>query len=141
VQDGVCADEWLGITVTRCRRSKTLLLLIYMSHHCCVCQTCFQMELQFALGCLAGQRKVCKTCFCSVIQDIHVVDISFSMCLLANIEQRQLLCVCLLLIVYNLKFSSLLFLLISQKTIKIYIDRCLPNRFLGGKQKSVNNGF
>lgn len=81
------------------------------------------MKLQFALGYLAGQRQVCKTFF-SVIQDIDIAEISVSICLLANIKQRRLLCACILLIVYNLNLSSLLFLLISQKTIKIYIDVC-----------------
>lgn len=45
-------------------------------------------------------------------------------CLLATIKQRSLLCVCILLVVYNSNFSSLLFLLISQKAIKIYRDVC-----------------
>lgn len=62
--------------------------------------------------------------FLSVIQDINIAEISVSICLLANIKERWLLCVCILLIVYNLNFSSLLFLLISRKTIKIYIDVC-----------------
>lgn len=75
----------------------------------------------------------------SVIQPTDITGISVSICLLGYIKQRRLLCVCILLIVYNLNFSALLFLLISEKTTHIYI--WLPNRFLAGKKKSMNNGF
>lgn len=57
----------------------------------------------------------------SVIQPTDITGISVSICLLGNIKQRRLLCVCILLIVYNLNFSALLFLLISEKTTYIYI--------------------
>lgn len=53
----------------------------------------------------------------SVIQPTDITGI----CSLGNIKQRKLLCVCILLIVYNLNFSALLFLLISEKTTYIYI--------------------
>jgi len=57
----------------------------------------------------------------SVIQSPDIIEISVSICLLGNIKQRGPVCVCTLLIAYNLNFSSLLFLLNSEQTTNIHI--------------------
>lgn len=67
-----------------------------MSHHYCVCQTYFQTELQFALGCLAGQRQVCKTWVFSMIQDTAIAEICLH--LLISKHQTKTTGVCLLFI-------------------------------------------